>query len=59
MHTLYVVSDQLQTTRAALGEAHGRLLTALDGDADPPPPLARAVAFFRAQSSRPNLPLGR
>lgn len=44
MHTLYVVNDQLQATRAALGEAHGRLLTALDGDADPPPPLARAVA---------------
>lgn len=43
MHTLYVVGDELDTARAALSKAHGRLLTALDGDADETSPLARAV----------------
>lgn len=44
MHTMYVVNEQLQISRAALNEAHARLLTALDDNADPPSPLARAVA---------------
>lgn len=44
MHTLYVVGDELEATRAALSSAHGRLLAALDG-AGRDAPLARAIAL--------------
>lgn len=44
MHTLYVVGDELDAARAALAEAHERLITAIDGDADGISPLAHAVA---------------
>ena len=48
MHSVYVEAERLQAGRAELEQAHADLLSAIEGDPDDPPPLARAVARQQA-----------
>ncbi|PJJ99479.1 hypothetical protein CO641_08010 [Lysobacteraceae bacterium NML91-0213] len=45
VHTQYVVNDEWAAAQTALAEAHERLLATLDGNADRPSRLARAVRW--------------